>query len=70
MAESKALDLGKGVKAERKFYAAQRCINKIDDLFEYAYKTRTPKVLQVTVRQYLKEYTADLVSIEDAKTNV
>lgn len=65
MAEDKALVLGESIKAERKFYAAQRCINKIDDLFEYAYLHSTPKVLQVTVRQYLKEYTAELVKLEE-----
>lgn len=65
MAKDKETIPEAGTKAERKFYAAQRCINKIDDLFEYSYLHRTPKVLQGAIRQYLKEYTADLVRLEE-----
>lgn len=37
--------------------AAQRALNRIDDYFEYSYKTRTPDQLQEMVRHHLVIYT-------------
>lgn len=37
--------------------AAQRALNRIDDYFEYVYKTRTPEQLQEMVRHHLEIYT-------------
>lgn len=65
MGKDNSLVSGDGTKAERKFYAAQRCINKIDDLFEYQHRFMTPATLQGAIRQYLKEYTRDLIRLEE-----
>ena len=65
MAKDKSFYSDAANKAEKKFYAAQRCINKVDDLFEYSYKKLTPQVLQGAIRQYLKEYTTALLEIEE-----
>lgn len=40
--------------------AAQRCINRIDDYFEYSYKNRTPDELQEMVRYHLAVYTKEI----------
>lgn len=64
MGKDNSMVSDEGTKAERKFYAAQRCINKIDDMFEYRHKFMTPLGLQTAIREYLKEYTADLVKLE------
>ena len=39
------------------FEAAQRALNRIDDYFEYVYKSRTSDELQQMVREHLKIYT-------------
>jgi len=46
------------------FEEAMRCINSIDDLFEYAYKEMDVKVLQQMVREYLAKFTKAVSSVK------
>lgn len=50
-----------------RFKLAQECINQVDDLFEYAYKSyETPELLQARVMEILANYTYK----QTAKTGV
>mgnify|MGYP003650835649 CR=1 FL=1 len=46
--------------AEENFYRASRCINTIDDYFEYEHLSQTPETIALHVQGILADYTREI----------
>lgn len=49
----------------KKFYTAQRCINRIDDLLEYRWRSLTSEQIRDRIMQIIDNYSYEVSDVRD-----